>query len=202
MALDAGAKDLIAYTDSLLVTKQVEGEYEVKEERTKEYLQEIVGMDIVGPFPVATEQCKYHLVVVDYFRKWGWKIQDLCAEQGIQQCFTSVADPQANGKVEVINRILVQRIKTKLTQAGGQWVDALPRVLWSYRTTPHSTTGETPFNLVYGFEVVIPAEAELETFRIHHYEQENNDSLLRANLDLIEKVEKMLVFVQKDVNKE
>ncbi|KAL0427536.1 UNVERIFIED_CONTAM: hypothetical protein Slati_2928400 [Sesamum latifolium] len=41
MALDAGAKNLIAYSDSQLVTKQVEGEYEVKEERMKEYLQEI-----------------------------------------------------------------------------------------------------------------------------------------------------------------
>ncbi|KAL0427277.1 UNVERIFIED_CONTAM: hypothetical protein Slati_2902500 [Sesamum latifolium] len=41
MALDAGAEDLIAYTDSQLVTKQVEGEYKVKEGRMKEYLQEI-----------------------------------------------------------------------------------------------------------------------------------------------------------------
>ncbi|KAL0448079.1 UNVERIFIED_CONTAM: hypothetical protein Slati_1935800 [Sesamum latifolium] len=41
MALDAGARNLIAYSDSQLVTKQVEGEYEVKEERMKEYLQEI-----------------------------------------------------------------------------------------------------------------------------------------------------------------
>ncbi|KAL0305077.1 UNVERIFIED_CONTAM: Retrovirus-related Pol polyprotein from transposon.6 [Sesamum angustifolium] len=32
-------------------------------------------------------------------------------------------------------------------------------------------------------------EAELETFRIHHYEQENNDSLSRANLDLIKKLQ-------------
>ncbi|KAL0340229.1 UNVERIFIED_CONTAM: hypothetical protein Sradi_4539700 [Sesamum radiatum] len=54
---------------------------------------------------------------------------------------------------------------------------------------PRFTTGETPFNLVYGSEAVIPAEAEMETFRIHHYEQGNNDSLLRANLDLIEKVQ-------------
>ncbi|KAL0452895.1 UNVERIFIED_CONTAM: Retrovirus-related Pol polyprotein from transposon opus [Sesamum latifolium] len=41
MALNAGAKDLIAYTDSQLVTKQVEGEYEVKEGRMKKYLQKI-----------------------------------------------------------------------------------------------------------------------------------------------------------------
>ncbi|KAL0391208.1 UNVERIFIED_CONTAM: hypothetical protein Scaly_0477900 [Sesamum calycinum] len=41
MALDVGAKSLIAYPDSQLMTSLVEGEYEVKEERMKECLQEI-----------------------------------------------------------------------------------------------------------------------------------------------------------------
>ncbi|KAL0401870.1 UNVERIFIED_CONTAM: Ribonuclease HI [Sesamum latifolium] len=44
MDLDAGAEDLITYTDSQLVTKQVQGEYEVKERRMKEYLQEITEL--------------------------------------------------------------------------------------------------------------------------------------------------------------
>ncbi|KAL0370655.1 UNVERIFIED_CONTAM: hypothetical protein Sangu_0383600 [Sesamum angustifolium] len=35
MALDVGAKSLIAYPDSQLMTNLVEGEYEVKEERMK-----------------------------------------------------------------------------------------------------------------------------------------------------------------------
>ncbi|KAL0402448.1 UNVERIFIED_CONTAM: Gag-Pol polyprotein [Sesamum latifolium] len=187
------------------------------------------GMDIVGPFPVATGQRKFLLMAVDYFSKWieaeplaqitenevikflckniicryglsrviisdngrqfqGGKIQDWCAEQGIQQRFTSVAHPQANGQVEVINRILIQGIKMKLAQVEGQWVDALPGVLWSYRTTSRSNRGETLFNLVYGADVVIPVEAGPETFRIQHYEPENNDCLMRASLDLIEEV--------------
>ncbi|KAL0395079.1 UNVERIFIED_CONTAM: hypothetical protein Slati_4474100 [Sesamum latifolium] len=41
MALDVRAKNLIAYSDSQLVTNQVEGRYEVKEERMKEYFQEL-----------------------------------------------------------------------------------------------------------------------------------------------------------------
>ncbi|KAL0378387.1 UNVERIFIED_CONTAM: Ribonuclease HI [Sesamum radiatum] len=44
MALDAGAKNLIAYIDSQLITKQMEGEYEVKAERMKGYLQKIKGL--------------------------------------------------------------------------------------------------------------------------------------------------------------
>ncbi|KAL0341428.1 UNVERIFIED_CONTAM: hypothetical protein Scaly_1805400 [Sesamum calycinum] len=41
MALDARARNLIAYSNSQLVTKQVEGKYKVKEEMMKEYFQEI-----------------------------------------------------------------------------------------------------------------------------------------------------------------
>ncbi|KAL0416133.1 UNVERIFIED_CONTAM: hypothetical protein Slati_3445200 [Sesamum latifolium] len=48
--------------------------------------------------------------------------------------------------------------------------------------------GETLFNLVYGSEAVIPIEAELETFTIRHYEQESNDNLLQANMDLVKEV--------------
>ncbi|KAK4400736.1 hypothetical protein Sango_1179700 [Sesamum angolense] len=58
-----------------------------------------------------------------------WRIQDRCVEQDIQQRFTSVAYPQANWQIEITNQILVQGIKTKLAQSGGQWVDALPGVL-------------------------------------------------------------------------
>ncbi|KAL0289895.1 UNVERIFIED_CONTAM: hypothetical protein Sangu_2598400 [Sesamum angustifolium] len=36
-----GARNLIAYSDSQLVTNKVEGVYKVKEDRMKEYLQEI-----------------------------------------------------------------------------------------------------------------------------------------------------------------
>ncbi|KAL0342572.1 UNVERIFIED_CONTAM: hypothetical protein Scaly_1919800 [Sesamum calycinum] len=78
--------------------------------------------------------------------------------------------------------------KQSWNKTGGQWVVALPGVLWSYRTTPCSTIRETPFNLVYGSEAIIPAKAELETLRIQHYEKENNDNLFQTNLDLIDKV--------------
>ncbi|KAL0407307.1 UNVERIFIED_CONTAM: hypothetical protein Slati_4044600 [Sesamum latifolium] len=41
--------------------------------------------------------------------------------------------------------ILVQGIKKKLDRAGGNWIEELTSVLWSYRTTPRGSTGESPF---------------------------------------------------------
>jgi hypothetical protein len=56
-------------------------------------------------------------------------------------------------------------IKKLLENAKGRWADELPGVLWSYRTTARTSTGETPFSLAYGMEAVIPTESEVPTAR-------------------------------------
>ncbi|GAU22037.1 hypothetical protein TSUD_309410 [Trifolium subterraneum] len=70
--------------------------------------------------------------------------------------FTSVEHPQTNGQTEAANRFILRGLRQRLGDAKKQWVEELPHVLWAYRTTPHSTTGETPFRLAYGTEAVIP----------------------------------------------
>jgi len=49
-------------------------------------------------------------------------------------------------------------IKTWLEGANGAWPEELPNVLWAYRTTTRVPTGEIPFRLTFGIEVVIPVE--------------------------------------------
>nr|XP_025661621.1 uncharacterized protein LOC112757229 [Arachis hypogaea] len=72
--------------------------------------------------------------------------------------FSSVEHPQTNGQVESANKIIVKGLKKRLNKAKGLWADELGSVLWSYRTTPQTTIGETPFRLTYGVEAVIPVE--------------------------------------------
>lgn len=79
-------------------------------------------------------------------------------EMKIEQIFTDVAHPQANGQVEVINIILLDGLKKRLEHEKTSWVEELPSVLWVYRTTPRSTTGETPLSMVFGNEAVVSAE--------------------------------------------
>jgi len=42
-------------------------------------------------------------------------------------------------------------------------------VLWAYRTTPRISTGETPFLMTYGTEVVILAEIGLSGMRVSDF---------------------------------
>ena len=63
-------------------------------------------------------------------------------------------------------------------------MEELPTILWTFRTTPRSSTGETPYSLTYGVEAVIPLEVGLPTLRSKEYDQENNELMLAKDLDL------------------
>ena len=63
----------------------------------------------------------------------------------------------------------------------------LSHVLWTYWTTPHRSTRETPFSMTYGAKVVIPLETGFPTLRTNSFTPSSNDGLLKKSLDLIEK---------------
>ena len=65
-------------------------------------------------------------------------------------------------------------------------MEELPHVLWTYRTTPRRSTGETLFSLTYGAEPVIPLETGFPTTRTSSFNPKDNDEQLARNLDLIE----------------
>ena len=83
---------------------------------------------------------------------------------------------------------MLKIIKTRLEGAKGVWPDELPSVLWAYRTTVRTPTGETPFKLAYGSEAVIPAEVHMASHRVKEYQAEENAVQFHLNLDLIDEV--------------
>ena len=67
-----------------------------------------------------------------------------------------------------------------------KWVEELPHILWTYRTTPCRSTREIPFSMTYGAEAVIPLETGFPTTRTSSFNPKDNDEQLTRNLDLIE----------------
>ena len=90
--------------------------------------------------------------------------------------------------MEVTNRTLLKIIKTKLDDAKGAWAEELPNVLWAYRTTARTPTGETPFRLTYRTEAMIPVEVGVTSTRRTVFSEEGNDENLRFNLDCLDEV--------------
>ena len=105
---------------------------------------------------------------------------------GIANKYSSPAYPQGNGQAEAVSKVIVNGLKKRLDDAKGRWVKELPHVLWTYRTTPRRSTGETPFTMTYGAEAVILLEANFPMLRTNSFTPSGNDELLGESLDLIE----------------
>ena len=68
----------------------------------------------------------------------------------------------------------------------GRWIEELPKVLWSIRTTTSRTTGFTPFKLVYGEEAVTPAEVLARSPRVILGRGAPEEQTRPVNLDLLD----------------
>ncbi|VFQ83083.1 unnamed protein product [Cuscuta campestris] len=89
-------------------------------------------------------------------------------------------------EVENANRTIVDGIKKRLGEAGTNWLEELPHIIWAYRVTSRRATGETPFVLTYGCEARLPIEAKIMTFREKVYEEKGNEEDHLAELNLLE----------------
>ena len=109
-----------------------------------------------------------------------------CCNMGITNRYSTLAYPQRNGQAETVNKVIVSGLKKRLNDAKGKWVEELPHILWTYRTTPRKSIGETPFSMTYGAKAVIPLETRFPTLRTSSFTLSSNDGLLKKSLDLIE----------------
>ena len=105
---------------------------------------------------------------------------------GIINRYSTSTYPQGNGQAEAVNKVIVSGLKKMLDDAKGRWMEELPHILWTYRTTPQKSIGEIPFSMSYGAEVVIPIETGFSTLRTQMFNPNDNDKLLERSLDLIE----------------
>jgi hypothetical protein len=115
---------------------------------------------------------------------------DYCGQKGIRLDLASVAHPQSNGQVEKANGLILAGIKPRLVEplecSAGCWVEELPSVLWSLRTTPNRSVGFKPFFLVYGAEAVLPTDIEFDAPRIVQYTEKQAKEACEDGIDLLE----------------
>ncbi|RDY02961.1 Tf2-11, partial [Mucuna pruriens] len=175
-----------------------------------------LGVDILGPFPIAPDQLKFLIPVAtissERIKRFFWKkiiyrfgipaeivsdngtqfashaTAEFCEGLKIKQLFTSIEHPQANGQAEAANKVILRGLRKRLEEAKGRWAEELSQVLWSYHTTPHSTTNEIPFRLTFGTEAMIPVEIGEPSPRTALFEPSENEEELRENLDMLQEV--------------
>lgn len=75
---------------------------------------------------------------------------------GIRVLKTTPYHPETNGLVERFNQNLVQMLRKFVCDAGSDWDQWLPYLLFTYREIPQASTGFSPFQFMYGHDVQGP----------------------------------------------
>ncbi|WRX16388.1 Ribonuclease H domain - like 10 [Theobroma cacao] len=127
----------------------------------------IWAMDVIGLItPKASNGHQFILVVIDYFTKWVEAASYANVTQKVIKYHNSTTyRPKMNGAVEAANKN-IKRIIEKMTQVYKDWHEKLPFALHAFRTSVRTSTGATPYSLVYGTEVVLPVEVEIPSLRV------------------------------------
>jgi hypothetical protein len=73
-----------------------------------------------------------------------------------------------------------------LEARGKNWHKELPSVLWALRTNINRVTRDTPFNLVYGVDAMLPPEIYLESARVMHFNAESQVEAMELDSNLLE----------------
>ena len=129
----------------------------------------------------ATEQTVVNFLFEEIFVRYGVP-SEIVTNQGTQFTSKLVKDitekyqikhrrstpyhPQANGQVESTNKTLEGIITKTVSMNRKNWEEKLKDALWAYRITWKNTTGFTPYQLVYGKEVMLPIEFQIHTFKL------------------------------------
>ena len=90
--------------------------------------------------------------------------------------------PQGNGLAESSNKILVNIIKKLLEDNKKTWNKKLVNAIWADKLTTKKSTSTSPYQLVYGMDVVFPSSLGVPMMSIiQEMQVEPNDIQRRIN---------------------
>eukprot|EP00253_Pinus_taeda_P006934 PITA_06934 len=120
------------------------------------------GLDFIGPINLPSKQKNY--ILGSQFT--SNLVEKVMEEYKIKHKRYTPYHLQENGQVESTNKVL-ESIITKIVHLHRRdWAERLLEALWAYRTTWRNTTGHSPYELVYGKEVLLPIEFGVKTFKM------------------------------------
>ena len=95
----------------------------------------------------------------DQGRNFESKIfSEMCQLLSINKTRTSAYHPEGNGQVENLHKTLRSMLKARVEDNPATWDEHLDFCMMAYRSSVHSSTGHTLFELMFGSEMRIPLD--------------------------------------------
>jgi transposase InsO family protein len=126
---------------------------------------------------------------------------NVCKLLNIKKLKTTADRPQTNGGIERTHRVLVEYLRCFILEDQSDWDKWLPYANFVFNTTPHSSTGFTPHELLFGRRPNIPGILQKETPEIQ-YTYDNYVKELQARLQSSYEIARSNLQAKKEKSKE
>jgi transposase InsO family protein len=106
------------------------------------FFKEVVRLHGLPKSIVSDRDTKF----VGHFWRTLWK------KLGTNLSFSSAYHPQMDGQTEVVNRSLGDLLRSLVAEHHSQWDQILPQAEFAYNDSPNRSTGQSPFQIMYGMQ--------------------------------------------------
>ena len=106
-------------------------------------------------------------------------LKGICNFTNTDKIFSTAYSPASNGLVERFNRTLTNMLSHYVNKKQNDWDVFLPAVTFAYNCSSQSSTGESPFFLVYGRDPRLPADL------LFREDQQGSTNLTKYKTELV-----------------
>ena len=92
----------------------------------------------------------------------------------------SADHPRSDGQTERVNQIIEDMLRAYVPKTPSKWEQCLPILEFSYNSSKHTSTGYSPFMLMYGFKPCAPVDVTIHCDTLdstHNFLQDMNQML-------------------------
>lgn len=88
--------------------------------------------------------------------------KNMCKLLRIKKINTTAYHPESNGALENTHKTLVEYLRHFVNESSSDWDEWIKFAIFTFNTTPHTSTGYMPYELVFGFKPTIPTSITKE----------------------------------------
>lgn len=96
--------------------------------------------------------------------------KNTCKLLKIKNVYTAPYHPESNGALERTHRTLKEHLRIYVNEDLNNWDTWIPFAIFTFNTTPHTNTGYTPHELVYGTRIKLPISLKNKPQAVYNYD--------------------------------